>query len=220
MTCDEVIRIVIADDHAIFRDGLKVLLETDEKLYLAGEACNGNELIELVKRELPHVVLTDIIMPGLDGIDAVKQIKKLYPNIEIIALSMFDQEQLVIDMMEAGALGYLLKNSARSQIIGAIYSVYNKEPYYNESISKRMLKRIAASTFDPYSHLREVPLTETEISITRYICEGFTNKEIADKLRHTKRTIEIYRKKLMDKLELKSSAALVIYAVKKGIYRT
>lgn len=213
------ITIVIADDNAIFRDGVQTLLRSENNFVVTGEACDGKQLVELAKLKQPDVILTDIVMPELDGIGAVKEINKLLPQIGIIAFSMFDQEQLVIEMMEAGALGYVLKDAGKKQVIDAIYSVKDKKPYYSELISRRMVERIARSSFNPYKNADTPLLTQTEIEIIKGVCEGYTNKEIAAKLKHTKRTIEMYRKRLMDKLKLTSTAALVIYAVKKRIYK-
>ncbi len=135
------IRIVIADDHEIFRDGFRIMLKKQTDIELVGEAADGNELIEIVEAMKPDIVLTDIKMPILSGIEAARIIKKKYPTMRIIALSMFDDDNLIIDMLESGAKGYLLKNTSKSEIVDAINMVYNDQFYYCRSTSGIFRKR-------------------------------------------------------------------------------
>src|SRR5215213_2604658 len=124
------IRVVLADDHEIFRDGFRVMLKKQDSVELIGEAGNGEELLEQVQELQPDIVITDIKMPKLDGINATKILAKKYPHIGVIALSMFDEENLIIDMLEAGAKGYLLKNAHKNEIIAAVESVFKNQIYY------------------------------------------------------------------------------------------
>jgi DNA-binding NarL/FixJ family response regulator len=216
---DDVITIVIADDHAIFRDGLKLMIKKEKGLKVVGEAANGKELIEKVDELTPHVVLTDIVMPEMDGIAAARIISTKHSSVGIIALSSFDQEYLVIDMIEAGALGYLLKNTGRKEIVDAIEAVYLKQCYYCETVSAQIKKRIAGSSFNPFSKFKKIMFNETEIEIIRLLCEELTSKEIASLMFLSPRTIDGHRQRIMERIGAKSIAGILMYAVKNGIYK-
>jgi DNA-binding NarL/FixJ family response regulator len=216
---DDVITIVIADDHAIFRDGLKLMIKKEKGLKVVGEAANGKELIEKVDELTPHVILTDIVMPEMDGIAAARIISTKHSSVGIIALSSFDQEYLVIDMIEAGALGYLLKNTGRKEIVDAIEAVYLKQCYYCETVSAQIKKRIAGSSFNPFSKFKKIMFNETEIEIIRLLCEELTSKEIASLMFLSPRTIDGHRQRIMERIGAKSIAGILMYAVKNGIYK-
>ena len=146
------IKIVMADDHEIFRDGFKLMFTKQPDMILAGEAENGRELIEMVKgKHRPEVVITDIKMPVMDGIEATKKIMEEFPDTGVIGLSMFDEDDLIIDMLEAGAKGYLLKNAGKGQIKEAIRTVYAGDPYYCKTTSNKLTQMIAKSRFNPYN---------------------------------------------------------------------
>lgn len=211
------IKLLIADDHEIFRDGFKLMLTKYPFIILTGEAENGSQLIELAKKDVPDVIITDIKMPVMDGIEATKKIIELYPSIGIIGLSMFDEDDLIIDMLEAGAKGYLLKNAGKQQIIEAIETVYKDEPYYCKNTSRKLTQMIASSKFNPYKKQEKVDFSEREIEIIELICKEQTNKEIADKLFLSVRTVEGHRLKILEKMSVKNTVGLVVYAIKKGI---
>jgi two-component system response regulator NreC len=211
------IKIVIADDHEIFRDGLKLMLGKYSEIHIAGEAQNGLELVELVKEHNPEVILTDIKMPVMDGIDAVKKITAMNTEAGIICLSMFDEDDLIIDMMEAGAKGYLLKNSDKQEIIAAITTVYHGNYFYSKSTSNKLVNLIAKSRFNPYIKKVKPEFSEREIEIIKIICQGFSNKEIGEKLFLSSRTVEGHRQRIMEKMDVKNSVGLVVYAVKNNI---
>lgn len=213
------IRILLADDHEIFRDGFKVMLRKQTEIQLIGEASNGKELIEVTTEMQPDVVITDIKMPVMDGIEATKNISKAFPEIGIIAFSMFDEESLVVDMLEAGAKGYLLKNAPKEEIIEAIKMVNNHHSYYCSATSAKLAKLIARSSFDPYKKHKPIEFSEKEIVVMCMICEEKTNKEIADKLNLSTRTIEGYRDRIQEKINAKNSAGIVVYAIKHRIYK-
>jgi two-component system response regulator NreC len=214
------IRIIIADDHEVFRDGLKLMLSKERGYHIAGEAGNGMELVMLAKEIVPDIILTDIKMPKMDGIEAARQIHQHNSNIGIVALSMFNEESLVVDMLEAGALGYLLKSSDKTEIIDAINTVYNHHPYYCKSTSARLAITITESKFNPYKKSQSIDqlFSSKEIEIIRLICEEYSAKEIGDKLFHSMRTVEGYRSKIMEKMNAKNTAGIVIYAIRHGIY--
>jgi two-component system, NarL family, response regulator NreC len=211
------INIIIADDHEIFRDGLQLMLKKDPGINIMAEASNGEELVRVVIQFKPDVVLTDIIMPSMDGIEATKNIIKHFPEMAIIALSMFDQESLIVDMLEAGAIGYLLKNADKTEILEAIRSVNMYKPYYCKSTSTKLAKLISKSKFKGPD--KKIDFSEKEKEIILFICREFTNKEIGDKMFLSKRTVDSYRAKIMEKMEVKSTAGIVIYAIRHGLYK-
>jgi two-component system, NarL family, response regulator NreC len=210
------IKIIIADDHEIFRDGLKLMLSKYPGISILAEASNGKELVTLVDEHNPEVILTDIVMPVMDGIEAVKKIRETRPDAAIIALSMFDNESLIVDMLEAGAIGYLLKNADKEEILEAIHSVSMHRPYYCKSTSIKLAKLISKSKFKGLE--TKIEFSEKEKEIIQYVCQEFTNKEIGTKLFLSKRTVDGYRSKIMEKMQVKSTAGIVIYAIKHGLY--
>jgi DNA-binding NarL/FixJ family response regulator len=213
------IRIVLADDHEIFRDGFRVMLKKQPTVDLVGEANDGEELVQLVKDVVPDVVVTDIKMPKIDGIQAAKTLSKQFPDIGIIALSMFDEENLIIDMLEAGARGYLLKNAHKDEIVAAVEAVYKKQTYYCNHTSKKLTKLIAESSFNPNRRMKQPEFSEREIKVMRLICQERSNREIASELYLSVRTIEGYREKIQEKINARNTAGIVVYAIKNKIYQ-
>ena len=213
------IRIVLADDHEIFRDGFSVMLKKQTQFKLVGEASNGTELIEVTEKLMPDVIITDIKMPKLDGIEATRIITSKFPGIYIIALSMFDDDNLIIDMLEAGARGYLLKSAHKNEIFDAIRSVYNNETYYCKSTSGKLIQMIAQSRFNPHKQTPKPLFSQNEIEVIKMICQEASNKEIASRLFLSTRTIEGYRERIQERIKAKNTAGIVIYAIKNGIYK-
>jgi DNA-binding NarL/FixJ family response regulator len=213
------IRIIIADDHEIFRDGFKLMLTKQKDIELIGEAENGKELFELTEKLQPHVVITDIKMPIMDGIEAAKKISATFENIGIIGLSMFDEDDLIIDMLEAGAKGYLLKNANKEQIADAIQTVYGGDPYYCKTTSNKLTQMIAKSRFNPYHKKEKTEFSDREKEIIQLICQELTNKEISDKLFLSSRTVEGHRLKIMEKMSVKNPVGLIVYAIKNGLFK-
>ncbi|HEV7620218.1 MAG TPA: response regulator transcription factor, partial [Flavisolibacter sp.] len=148
-TMQTIIRVIIADDHELYRDGFRSMLKRIPELDLVGEAADGKELLQLTCELQPDVIVTDIKMPRMDGIEATQLIKKDFPGINIIALSMFDDESLIVDMLEAGAKGYLLKNAHKEEIVEAVKAVYKNEVYYCNQTTLKLAKMIAASNYNP-----------------------------------------------------------------------
>lgn len=220
MSIPGAIKLIIADDHEIFRDGLRLMLQKQPEIDLVAEAEDGKELIEHIKHHLPDVVITDVKMPRMDGVAATKHIVEHYPNIGIIALTMFDEEDLIIDILEAGAKGYLLKNADKEEIIDAIKSVNNQQPYYCKLTSHRLAQLVAKSKFNPYKHKEKPAFTDREKEIITCICDGLTNKEIAAKIFLSVRTVEGLRMKIIEKMEVKNTAGIIIYAIKSDLYST
>jgi two-component system, NarL family, response regulator NreC len=213
------IRLLMADDHEIFRDGFKLMLTKYPDIELIGEAENGRELLELAQQLQPDVIITDIKMPIMDGIEAAKQISEQFPDIGIIGLSMFDEDDLIVDMLEAGAKGYLIKNAGKEQITEAIRTVYNNDPYYCKTTSHKLTQMIARSRFNPYKKAAKVEFSERELEIIELICNECTNKEISDKLFISIRTVEGHRLKILEKMDVKNTVGLVVYAMKMGLVK-
>ena len=212
------IRIVIADDHAMLREGFRNMLRRHTEIEFAGEAENGRELIALTEQLRPDIIFIDVHMPVMDGIEAARFIHKNYADTRMIALTSFDEEHLIVDMLEAGASGYLLKNAEREEILQAIHAVYNNNTYYCRQTSARLAAMIASSRFNPYKKTKR-EFSEREKEIIRFICQEFSNKEIAATLNLSIRTIEGYREKIQDKMNVHSTAGLVVYAIQKGFFK-
>ncbi len=212
------IRLIIADDHEVFRDGLRTLLDKTKGIEVVGEAGNGGELVSLCERFRPDIVLTDILMPGMDGIEASNIITNNFPGIRVIALSMFNHEDLVIDMLNAGAVGFLVKNAHKSEIIQAVFTVYRNKPYYCKLTSARMPRVLAR--IQSGSELRQkVYFSPREKEIIRLVCEEKTSREIAALLHMSVRTVEEYRVRIKEKMDVKSTTGLVIYAIQHQLYK-
>lgn len=213
------IRIILADDHEIFRDGFKAMLKKQPSVELIGEASDGEELVERCRQLQPDVVVTDIKMPKKDGLEATKILSAEFPDMGIIALSMIDEESLIIDMMEAGAKGYLLKNAHKNEIIEAIKAVSEGHIYYCDGASTKLSRMIAESDKIPFG--KKIPrpeFSQKEIDVILLICQELTNKEIADRLNLSIRTIEGYRERIQSKIGARNSAGIVIYAIRHKIY--
>ena len=213
------INIVIADDHEIFRDGFRAMTKKFPEVNLIGEAENGRDLIELIEKTKPDVVLTDIKMPKMDGIEATRQLIKSKANVNIIALSMFDEDNLIVDMLEAGAKGYLIKNANKEEIIEAIKTVNRGKTYYCKDTSAKLLHMISNSKFNPYKKTPKPQFTERELEVIKLICDQLSNKEIAERLNLSIRTIEGYREKILEKMDVHNTAGIVVYAIKTSIYQ-
>jgi len=213
------IRIILADDHEIFRDGFSVMLKKQDEIKLVGEAADGEELIEITQTLMPDIVLTDIQMPKMNGIEAARIIRKKFPDVYVIALSMFDDDNLIMDMLEAGAKGYLLKNAPKNEITEAIKAVYSDEMYYCKSTSDKLIQMMAQSRFNPYKDLKKPSFSEREIEIIILICQQAMSKDIAAKLFLSIRTIDGYREKIQEKMKVKNTAGIVVYAIKNGIFK-
>ena len=212
------IQLAIADDHEVYRDGLKALLESSKEFEIVAEASTGKQLVSLCEEKAPDVVLTDIMMPVMDGIQATLFLAEHLPSVRVIALSMFNQDHLILDMLNAGASGYLIKNAHKNEIIEAIHSVYKNKPYYCSSTSYKLARLIGNSQFGPKAK-QKVFFSEKEMEIIKLICEEKTSKEIGDKLNMSARTAEEYRYRIREKMEVKGTAGMVIYAIKNDLFR-
>jgi len=207
------VKLFIADDHQMFIDGLKALLKDTHWIEIIGEANNGKEVIEKIEEIQPDVLLLDVGMPELNGIDTTKIIHEKYPAIKIIALTMYDDQYRVSKMMKAGVQGYLLKNTTKHELLEAIDTVQLGEQYIHEN-----LKRFTLTNHKTEEQPLISKLTKREIEIIQLILKSATNKEIADKLFLSELTINTHRKNAMRKLELKNTASLVQFALENNLH--
>lgn len=214
----EKIRLAIADDHKIFRNGLRATLEDCAGFELVMEASNGKQLIAQLSSDTPDVILMDIKMPEMDGIQTTAFIKPRYPQIKILALSMFNEDKYIVDMMKAGASGYLLKNAEPEEIIEAISTVYHKDYYFNEHLSLTLIKQLAGTTnAGNIASASLADFNDREIEVLKLVCQEYSNQEIADKICLSVRTVEGYRARLFEKTRSRNLVGLVIFAIKTGI---
>lgn len=212
------IKIILADDHELFRDGFAAMLKKQPDIELVSEAKDGEELIRLTRLLKPDVVITDVLMPVVSGIDATKTILKEFPHIGVIALSMSNQDNLIVQMMEAGALGYLIKNAHKDEIVEAIKTVYKGDKYFCKSTSGRLSKLLTYNNYLPVSEQRASVFSSKEFAIVRLICKGRSSQEIAGELKHSVRTIDSYRKNILKKMNVKNVTGILKYAIKHKMY--
>jgi DNA-binding NarL/FixJ family response regulator len=213
------IKVIIAEDQAMFREGLKLLLQDEPDIRITGEAANGEEVLDMVVKEKPDVIVTDIQMPKMDGVELTRVLQESYPEIKVIALTMYQEDYLIVDMLEAGAKGYLLKNSTRAKIVEAIHVVYANGRYFCETTSLKLMKKIAGSQFEISNRNDADKFSSTEKKIIELICQQLSSKEIGEKLHLGLKTIESYRNKIFDKMGVKNMAGLVIYAIRSGLFK-
>lgn len=205
------IDILIADDQQIIIEGLRGLLIKEKNINIIGHAKNGLDLLEKLKEVTVDLVLLDINMPEMDGIEAAKKIKEGYPELKILVLSMYNKPEFIRSIIEAGAHGYVLKNAPREELVSAIKAVYAGEEHYSPEVKDTIMQNLKTK-----GHVGPAYLTERERAIIRLLADGLTTTEIADKLHISSHTVDTHRKNLMNKLNQKNIASLVKYAVENG----
>ena len=211
------IRVLMADDHGLFRDGLRNLLSQIKNVELVGEAMNGQDLIRKAIELSPDIILTDIGMPIMDGVIATKELIRRKICNRIIVLSAYGKEEPILKMLEAGALGYILKSADTVEINEAISAVYFHKPFFCREITER-LTDIVTKNYQLPPQI-DINFTDREKEIMRLICRECTSKEIAYNLSLSKRTVEGHRTRIMDKIGAKSIAGIITYALERGIYK-
>ncbi|MES2330243.1 MAG: response regulator transcription factor [Bacteroidota bacterium] len=214
----KIITVIIADDHELFLDGLSMLITRSEHIKVLARAGNGSQLLEKFEEYMPALVLTDLRMPVMDGIAAIKRIRLQNKDTRIIALSSFDSDHLVVEALEAGANGYIVKNADRAEIIEAIETVMQHKPYYCKTTTTRLAKLIARSRFNPYKPSSKDLFNDIEKKIIHMVCDEIPSDEMANILFLSKRTIDGYRATILEKMDVKTPAGVAIYAVKNGLY--
>ncbi|MBL7932528.1 MAG: response regulator transcription factor [Bacteroidia bacterium] len=205
-----VIKIAVVDDQHLFRTGMTSMLKDYEELNVIVQCSNGKELMQALKRHTPHVVLLDIEMPVMNGVETTELLRQRYPDIKIIILTMYDEEELIYDLINKGAHGFLLKDNTVDEVVDAIYSVVEKGSYYNRQVTEAMVNGAKGLR----SSMHMVGLNEREIEIIRHVCGQKTNKEIADSMNLSIRTIENLRNGILAKTGSKNTAGMVMYALK------
>lgn len=199
------INVVIAEDHQSLIDGIKIFLEYEDDIKVVGEANDGERLLEIIRLKQPDVVLTDIRMPKMDGITATRQLKKEFPGIKVIAFSMFEQDEAITQMQDAGASGYIMKNSSLKIVLAAIRSVMNGETFFDATLKNTGVKK----------NENDIPLSKRELEIVKLIGEGKTSQEISEILFIGKTTVDTHRKNILKKLSLQGKSELLRYSMEK-----
>jgi DNA-binding NarL/FixJ family response regulator len=212
-------RILLAEDHTILRDGLRSLLSGDPGFEVVGEAGDGREAILAVESCQPHLVLMDLSMPRMNGLGAIKEIKKQHPEIKIIALTVHSTEEYILQTLEAGAEGYLLKDATHSELVVAIRNVLEGKVYLSPGVSDKVIEGFLEGKKTFKTESAWDTLTQREKEILKLIAEGSKNKEIADDLSISTKTVEKHRANLMKKLDLHNVSELTAFALEKGLIR-
>ena len=206
-------RIALVDDHKMFRSGLRFLLNDIPEIKVVGEASNGLEFLDMAVNEIIDIVLMDINMPEMNGLEATCEALKLYPKLKIIVLSMHGEEEYYDQMVDAGVKGFLLKNSSVEELNAALKAVINGDTYFSQELLVGILNKKKQKQFQS----EVVKLTQRELEVLKLICEGFCNTDIAEKLFISHRTVERHRSNLLSKTACPNSISLVMYAIKNKI---
>ena len=209
------IKVLIADDHAIVRTGLRALINSEPTMKLIGEATGGYEVIDLVGKTQPDILILDLSMPDLDGIEVTKKIKNLFPDIRILILTIHEDEALLRAALKAGAGGYILKHAAEAELISAIHTILRGDLYVDPSLVRRLLTDETPPAA-AQSKSTEA-LTPREIEVLKLIVQGYINRQIGEELNISVRTVESHRANLSEKLGLRSRVELVRYARENGL---
>ncbi len=208
------IRILIVDDHAIVRKGTRALLATERDFEVVGEAGDGAEAVAQAQALIPDVILMDLVMPKLDGIEATRQITAHQPGVRVLVLTSFAADDKVFPAIKAGALGYLLKDSSPAELVQAIRQVYQGQPSLEPSIARKVLSELS---HPPKTPLTLEPLTVRELEVLRLVAQGRNNKEIAEQLMITEMTVRTHVSNILSKLHLASRTQAALYALREGI---
>ena len=208
------IRILVVDDHAVLRDGIRALLTIHDDIEVVGEASEGKEALAKAEELMPDVVIMDIAMPGMDGLEATRRIRKKYPKMKVLVLTQHDNKEYILSVIKAGAAGYVPKRALGSELVSAIRSVKVGESFLYPSAASALIEDYLQQTRgeDPYDQL-----TAREREIFKLIAEGHTSRKIADMLFLSLRTVQGHRLKIMEKLDLHNRTELIKYAMRKGL---
>jgi len=213
------IRILLTDDHTLFRQGIRTLLASEADLEIVGEAANGGEAVEKISELRPDIILLDIGMPGLSSFEATRQIKKLRPDAKVLFLTMYDDEDYLVQCMEVGASGYVLKDSPAPQLLAAIRDVYRGGSYLSPKMLSQLVDDFRSRIKTAHRQPRFATLTPREKEILKFLAEGDSVKEIAAGLNLSVKTVEAHKFNLMRKLDIHNKAHLVQYAIQKKIIK-
>lgn len=204
------IKVLIADDHQIVRVGLRGMLSLEPDMLVVGDVENGHDVLDFVKREVVEVILMDIDMGATSGIDTTREVKALFPDIKVVGITMHEEQQRIVAMLQAGASGYLLKNAGPQQLTAAIRTVVDGKTYFSPEVSATLLQ-VFTQAQRPV-HAADT-LTPRETEVLRLIAQEYSNHEIADKLFISVRTVDTHRRNILEKLQAKNTAGIVKYAI-------
>ena len=205
------IRVLVVDDHAILRDGIRSLLESQEDIIVVGEAENGADAIEIVRKVLPDIVLMDISMPCMNGLEATRSIKEQSPQVKVLILTQHDNREYIGPALQAGAAGYVLKRSGRREMLNALRQVYEQGTYLTSNIARQVLQDYSREGFNHKGE--EKHLTEREHQVLKLIVDGKSNKEIALELGISPKTVSVHRTNVMTKFDVQNTVELIRYAI-------
>jgi NarL family two-component system response regulator LiaR len=209
----EEIRILLADDHAVVREGLRALIETEQGMTLVGEAADGVEAVQKSRALEPDVILLDLVMPRKGGIEAIREIKEQNPRARILVITSFAEDDKVFPAIKAGAQGYLLKDSSPRELIKAIHDIHQGQPSMHPTIARKLMREIQRASELP---MAEEPLTEREVEVLSLVAQGLTNQEIADRLFVSERTVRSHVSSVLRKLHLANRTQAALYALREG----
>ena len=210
------IRILLAEDHVVVRQGTRQLLEREQDFKIVGEAGDGEEAVRLVGQLKPDVVIMDVAMPKLSGIEATKQIKAILPATIVLVLTGYDYDEYIFSMLEAGAAGYLLKNVSGDELIGAVRAVYTGEPMIHPAVLRKLMMRFKTPVAEPAPVQPLPPLSEREMEVLKIAAQGMSNKDIASTLFISERTVQAHMRSIFNKLGVGSRSEAILHSLKKG----
>ena len=210
------ITVIIADDHELFRQGTRNLIENEEDIEVVGEAVNGKEAIEMVEKLKPDIVLMDISMPEVNGIEATKRIKNIRPSTAVIILTAYDNDKYISALLEAGAAGYLLKNVRGTELINAIRSVFTGESVLHPVIAQKVLSRFAPDR-GKHEPVQDIEISERELEILKLAAKGMSNQDIADSVFVSRRTVQTHLANIFRKMDVSSRTEAVLRSIKTGL---
>jgi len=211
---ESTIRLLLVDDHPLVLDGINARLEEEDGILVVGQACNGKEALELAATAKPDVVLMDVTMPVMGGLEATERFKAALPDIQVLILSMHDDQAYILKIIQAGASGYILKDVSSTELVKAIETVHQGNTYFSSGASESLFKNFNGQSAKP-----ETGLTQREETVLKLIAEGQCNKEVARGLDISVRTVETHRQNIKNKLKIHTAAGLTKYAIEHGIVK-
>ena len=211
------VRVLVAEDHAVVREGIRMILDAQEDVEVVGEACDGDEALRLARQLLPDVVVMDISMPRMNGVEATQEIKRLYPDMQVLILTMHEEESYVFQLLRLGAAGYVLKRAAATDLVEGVRAASRGEAFLYPAVARSVVQDYLDRMRGGEGTGRYDGLTDREREILVLIAEGHTNSQIADRLFISVKTVQTHRAHIMEKLDLHDRSLLVRYAVRKGL---